>query len=165
MAEKGRPFTATQLSVILGELLLRKDFLSGTSEGNLLSQDRSSSGSTPKGSCTSVLTIKQTNKQTPSYYRIPCHLKSNSSSRPSLISPLKIHPGRTPGFGVGSCFKFIQENFSHISLQIYIIMLSQGLFYKADVDKNKITDLFRPPRQTYGTVISTPQLIGVRWVF
>jgi hypothetical protein len=63
VAEKGRPFTATQLSVILGELLLRKDFLSGTSEGNLLSQDRSSSGSTPKGSCTSVLTIKQTSKQ------------------------------------------------------------------------------------------------------
>ena len=101
VAEKGRPFTATQISVILGELLLRKDFLSGTSEGNLLSQDRSSSGSTPKGSCTSVLTIKQTNKQTPSYYRTPCHLKSNSSSRPSLISPLKIHPGRTPWFGVG----------------------------------------------------------------
>jgi hypothetical protein len=44
-------------------------------------------------------------------------------------------------------------------------MLSQGLFYKADADKNKITDLFRPPRQTYGTVISTPQLIGVRWEF
>jgi hypothetical protein len=61
--------------------------------------------------------------------------------------------------GVGSCFKFTQENFSHISLQIYIVVLSQVLFYKADADKNKISDLFRLPRKTYGTVISTPQFI------
>ena len=115
VTEDRRPLTTTHASLTLSELLLGKDSLNVTCEGNFchkkcLLQDLIIYTKEKLHKSLDCKTNKQTNKQTHSYHRIQCHLKSNISSRPSLISPLKIHPGKSSrdGVGVGSCFTFVQ---------------------------------------------------------
>ena len=159
VTEDRRPLTTTHASLTLSELLLGKDSLNVTCEGNFchkkcLLQDLIIYTKEKLHKSLDCKTNKQTNKQTNPFLSQNTvsseeqHQQQTQPYFPSENSPRK----ELQGWGGGRILFYIRTgNLSYISLQVYLVMLSQGLFYKAHADKNEKTGFFRPPCQTYGS--------------